>query len=60
MLAPPAAALLALLAAPLLRRACRPWRAALLCVAAWAADAVFHRAVALSRRVALAGNEPPP
>ena len=60
MLAPPAAALLALLVAPLLRRACRPWRAALLCLATWAVDAVFHRAVALSRRVALAGNEPPP
>jgi hypothetical protein len=58
-LAPPAAALLALLAAPLLRRPCRPWRAALLCAAAWFADAVFLRAIRLPRLIALAGYDLP-
>ena len=58
-LAPPAAALLALLAAPLLRRPCRPWRAALLCAAAWFADAIFLRATGLPRRIALAGYVQP-
>jgi len=57
-LTPTAAALLVLLAAPLLRRPCRPGRAALLCAAVRLADAAYLRAAALPHRIALAGYEP--